>query len=160
MKTKERVLLHKGIDSVRRGRYAEAIEFYDRVLASSPESTETWNNKGVALYKLGRVEEALECYDRSLSIEPQNLDALRNKGFVFCSLERLEEALECYDRVLEAGGDAEDLEARATVLVGMGRLQEALSCLMEAVKRKPLERFEEEIEILHSMLAQSDSKRE
>lgn len=152
MNTKEKVLLHKGMDKVRRMQYEEALENFDRVLSMNPEITEAWNNRGVALFRLGRLDEAIDCYNKSLTLDAKNLDALRNKGLVLLSIGRLEEALECYNSVLMAGGVPEDMESRATVLAGMGRLEEALDCMFEAVKAKPIERFEDEIQALKQMI--------
>jgi tetratricopeptide (TPR) repeat protein len=118
MKTKEKVLIYKGMDKVKQGLYAEAAEIFDQVLSANPENTFAWNNRGVALFKADRPEEAIQSYDRSLEIDPENLDALRNKGFVLRSTGRLEEALECYAMVIKAGGNAKDMESLATVLVG------------------------------------------
>jgi tetratricopeptide (TPR) repeat protein len=154
MNTKEKVLIHKGMDRVRQKQFEEAVEIFDSILAANPKLPEAWNNKGVALFHLGKVEEALQCYDESLAQNPENLDALRNKGFVLKTAQRLEEALQCYDSVLEAGGEALDFEATATVLVGLGRLEEALQCLLKAAEMQPLDRFMEEIELLNGMIAQ------
>jgi tetratricopeptide (TPR) repeat protein len=154
MNTKEKVLVHKGMDMVKRMQFAEALETFDKVIGQNQEITEAWNNRGVALFRLGRVEDALESYNRALSLDPQNLDALRNKGFVLRCLGRLDEALECYNSVLKAGGDALDMEAMAAVLAGMGRPEEALQCMLQAIEIQPLERFEEEIEVLKTLVMQ------
>jgi tetratricopeptide (TPR) repeat protein len=154
MNTKEKVLVHKGMDMVKRMQFAEALETFDKVISQNQEITEAWNNRGVALFRLGRNEDALESYDRALSLDPQNLDALRNKGFVLRSMGRLNEALECYNSILKAGGDALDMEAMAAVLAGMGRPEEALQCMLQAIEVQPLERFEEEIEVLKTLVMQ------
>jgi tetratricopeptide (TPR) repeat protein len=154
MNAKEKVLIHKGMDKVKRMQNEEALEIFDNVLSMNNKIPEAWNNKGVALFQLGRIDESLECYDRSLTIDPMNMEAKRNKGFALVSLDRLQEALECYDSMLKSGGDALDMESKATVLLGLGRLQEALDCMMEAVKIMPISRFEEEIEVLISMIQQ------
>ena len=104
----------------------------------NPEIPEAWNNKGVALHRLGRAEEALECYERSLTIDPENMDALRNKGFVLRYLGRLEEALQAYDSVLQKGGEPLDMESTASVLAAMGRLEEALECMLLAREAAPI----------------------
>jgi tetratricopeptide (TPR) repeat protein len=158
MNTKEKVLIHKGMDRVRQKQFEEAVEIFDRVLAANPKLPEAWNNKGVALFRQGRVEEALQCYDECLAQNPENLEALRNKGFVLRAFGRLEEALQCYDSVLEAGGDALDFEATATVLVGLGRLDEALQCLFKAAEMQPLDRFMEEIELIKGMILQREAE--
>jgi len=158
MNTKEKVLIHKGMDRVRQKQFQEAMEIFDSVLAANPRLPEAWNNKGVALFHLGNIEEALQCYNESLAQSPENLEALRNKGFVLRIAQRLEEALQCYDSVLKTEGEALDFEATATVLVGLGRLEEALQCLFKAVEMQPLDRFMEEIELLKGMIVQREAE--
>jgi len=156
MNTKEKVLIHRGMDKVKRMEYEEALDIFDRVLVMNSQIPEAWNDRGVALFRLGRAEEALECYSRSLAIDPENLDALRNKGLVLRSLGDLKGALQAYESVLQKGGDAVDMESMAAVLAALGRLEEALSCLYQAIQTAPLERFEEEIEVLKNMILRRD----
>ncbi len=156
MNTKEKVLIHRGMDKVKRMEYEEALEIFDRVLDMNPQIPEAWNDRGVALFRLGRAKEALECYSRSLAIDPENLDALRNKGVVLRSLGDLEGAMQAYDSVLKKGGDAVDMESMAAVLAALGRLEEALDCLYQAMQAGPLDRFEDEIGVLKSMILQRD----
>jgi tetratricopeptide (TPR) repeat protein len=158
MNTKEKVLIHKGMDMVKRMQFQEAVEIFDRVLAMNSQIPEAWNNKGVALFRLGRLEDALICYESSLSIDPDNLEAMRNKGFVLRYLGRMEEALQTYDSVLQRGDEALDMESRATVLMAMGRLEEALDCLYQALRTQPLDRFEEEVRVLRGMIEQRDGQ--
>jgi tetratricopeptide (TPR) repeat protein len=157
MNTKEKVLIHKGMDRVRRMQYQEALEIFDKVLSMNSQLPEAWNNKGVALFNLGRMSEALDAYDKALALDPQYLEALRNKGFVLKRAGRLEEALICYNAVLEAGGDVLDLESKAEVLARLGRLKEALDCLMQAVAIKPNERFEEGIKVLKDLIQKEEA---
>ncbi|MFB3764014.1 MAG: tetratricopeptide repeat protein [Methanotrichaceae archaeon] len=152
MNTKERVLLHKGMDKVRRMQYEEAAEIFDRVVAINPDIPEAWNNRGVALFQLGRINEAIESYNKSLALDPNNLETLRNMGVLLLSICQFDEALECCEHVLKLGGEPEDMESKATALVGMGRIQEALDCMLLAVKAKPIQRFEDEIETLKQMI--------
>ncbi len=154
MNSKERALLHKGMDKVRQKKFEQALEIFDRVVASNADIPEAWNNRGVALFSLGRMDEALDSYDRSLALEGENLDALRNKAFVLRSLRRLEEALAAYDAVLQKGGDAYDLESAAVVLTGLGRLEEALNCLYLARDQISLGRLEDEIAAVKGLMEQ------
>ncbi len=152
MNSKVKVMLHRGMDRVRQKRYDEAVALFDQLLAENDQLSDAWNNRGVALFALGRLEEALESYDRCLSLDPENLDAMRNKAFSLRSSRRLQEALALYDRVLEKGGDGYDLEAAAAVLTGLGRLEEALNCLMLAKNTLPLERIEDEIGMVKGLM--------
>jgi tetratricopeptide (TPR) repeat protein len=156
MNSKEKVQIHRGMDKVKRMQFDDALQIFERLLEINPEIPEAWNNKGVALHRLGRAEEALACYERSLTLDPENMDAMRNKGFVLRYLGRLEEALQTYDSVLQKGGEPLDMEATASVLAAMGRLEEALECMLLAREAAPIERFEEEIEVLKNMMMQRD----
>lgn len=152
MNSKEKTLLSRGIDKVRQKKYEEALEVFERLLADNPDIPEVWNNRGVALFGLGRIDLSLESYERCLVIDPENLDALRNKGFLLRNQKRLEEALSVYDAVLQKGGDAYDMEATAAVLTGLGRLEEALNCLYLARDEMPLQRLEDEIEMVKRLM--------
>jgi tetratricopeptide (TPR) repeat protein len=153
MNSKEKVLIHRGMDKVKQKDYPAALEIFERVLAANPDIPEAWNNKGVALYGLGRIEEASESYDRCLALDPENLDAMRNKGFLLRNQKKLEEALQVYDSVLQKGGDAYDMESTAAVLTALGRLEEALNCLYLARESMPLDRLEEEIGMIQDMIS-------
>jgi len=152
MNSREKAMLHRGMDRVRQKRYEEAVAVFDQLLAENDQLSDAWNNRGVALFALGRLEEALDSYDRCLSIDPENLDAMRNKAFLLRSSRRLEEALSLYDRVLEKSGDGYDLEAAAAVLTGLGRLEEALNCLMLAKNTLSLMRLEDEIALVKKLM--------
>lgn len=152
MNSKEKILLNKGMDRVKRGRPEEALGYFDKILEANQENSDAWNNKGVALFYLGRGQEALEAYDRALALNPQDLEALRNKGFVLRALGKLEEALGVYQSLTTSGSDPLDLEAQATILVGMGRLEEALEAMMKAVSISRNERFEGEIGAIKAAL--------
>jgi tetratricopeptide (TPR) repeat protein len=153
MNSKEKVLIHRGMDKVKQKDFPGALEIFERVLAANPDIPEAWNNKGVALYGLGRIEEASESYERSLALDPENLDAMRNKGFLLRNQKKLEEALQVYDLVLQKGGDAYDMESTAAVLTALGRLEEALNCLYLAREAMPLDRLEEEIGMIQEMIS-------
>lgn len=153
MNSKEKVLIHRGMDKVKQKDFPGALEIFERVLAANPDIPEAWNNKGVALYGLGRIEEASESYDRCLALDPENLDAMRNKGFLLRNQKKLEEALQVYDSVLQKGGDAYDMESTAAVLTALGRLEEALNCLYLAREAMPLDRLEEEIGMIQDMIS-------
>jgi len=152
MNNKNKVLLHKGIDRIRQARFEEALEIFERVLASDSEIPEAWNNNGVAHFSLGHQDEALKSYDRCLALDPGNLDALRNKAFLLRSQKKLDEALQIYDIVLQKGGDAIDFESAAVVLTGLGKLEEALNCLYLALEKMPMDRLEKEIGAVKAMM--------
>ena len=86
---------------MRQARPAEAIEFYDRLLAMNPGMADVWNNRGYALQDLGKPGEALASYDRALSLRPRYGEALNNRAQLLLSHRRVGEAAETYARLLE-----------------------------------------------------------
>jgi len=152
MRSKEKVLLHKGMDRVKREEFQEAIEFFDQVLEMNPKNADAWNNKGVALYQMGDAEGALTSYDEALKADPESLEARRNRAFVLRAMARFEEALEAYEEIVVGEPEASDFRNLAAVLVGMGLLEEALGALMEAGHLEPSIAVEREIEALRRVM--------
>ncbi|UEC43044.1 MAG: TPR-repeat protein [Methanothrix sp.] len=152
MKSKEKVLLHKGMDRVKRGEFQEGIEFFDQVLEMNPKNADAWNNKGVALYQMGEAEGALTSYDEALKIDSENMEARRNRAFVLRAMGKFEEALEAYEEIVTGEPEACDFRNLAAVLVGMGLLEEALGALMESAHLEPSLAVEGEIEALRRLM--------
>ena len=55
-------LYNKGNAFVNLGRYNDAIEWYNRVLATNPDYHDALINKGVLIFNLGRVQMRLSVY--------------------------------------------------------------------------------------------------
>ena len=64
------------------GRFREAIELYDKVLAVDDRHEYAWNNKGLCLKNLGRYDEAKECYARAIDAVPASYRALINRAML------------------------------------------------------------------------------
>ena len=62
------------------GRFAEAVELYDRAVLHCPGSALIHFNRAVALEDQQRVKEAVASYERSLGIDPKLADAHFNIG--------------------------------------------------------------------------------
>ncbi len=61
------------------GRYAEAIEYYDRAIDIYSDYT-AWYKKGNVLFSMRRHEEAIECYDKVIEMNPNYANAWYSKG--------------------------------------------------------------------------------
>jgi tetratricopeptide (TPR) repeat protein len=68
-------ILKKGLSFLEDGKYEDALDCFEKILASNPNNADIWNKKGVALRSLGRYDEAIECFNKSLEIAPRDLDA-------------------------------------------------------------------------------------
>ena len=68
-------MLKKGMTFLDDGKYEDALECFEKVLATNPNNPDIWNKKGVALRSLGRYDEAIESFNKALEITPRDLDA-------------------------------------------------------------------------------------
>lgn len=68
-------ILKKGTMFLEDGKYEDALECFEKVLATNPNDPDIWNKKGVALRSLGRYDEAIESFNKALEITPRDLDA-------------------------------------------------------------------------------------
>lgn len=152
MHSKEKVLIHKGIDQVKAGEYEDGLNYLDRALEINPESSDALNNRGVALFHLDRIDEALENLDRAIAIDPENVDAMRNMAFILRSQGNLDHALAIYNAVIEKGVELFDLESKAAVLAGLGRMEEAVEVLKQALNISEEERIEEELAMILGLI--------
>jgi serine/threonine protein kinase len=91
----------KGISLANRGRYQQALSYYDKALEIDQTYSIAWYNKGFALSNLSRHQEAIACYDKALEVNPVFFEAWHNKGNDLFLLERYEEAMRCYNEVLK-----------------------------------------------------------
>jgi tetratricopeptide (TPR) repeat protein len=117
------------------GQVEEAITCHERSLAIDPRFDLAWANKAVALSALERLEEAIICYEQALTIDPYNTITWFNKGSVQAKAGRHDEAIACYDHILCQLDSRyyRAMLAKAESLKSLGRPQEALVCLDEAL---------------------------
>jgi tetratricopeptide (TPR) repeat protein len=64
------------------GRYAEAAEFYEQLLAFGPSNADVHNNLGLTLHYLGRSDEALARLREGVALDPENQRIWLTLGFV------------------------------------------------------------------------------
>jgi tetratricopeptide (TPR) repeat protein len=93
-------LLKSGETLYAEGDLANAIRYYNEVLAIEPNNTGAIYDKGLALDVLGKHEDAIIHYDMLLSVQPDNINALVNKGAALADMGNYQEAITYFDRVL------------------------------------------------------------
>ncbi|NJM15024.1 MAG: tetratricopeptide repeat protein [Bacteroidales bacterium] len=75
-------LFNQGNDWYLKGKYMEAIDLYDSLLAAGAESAELYYNLGNAWYKQGHYPKAILYYEKALLLNPGDEDVQFNLSFV------------------------------------------------------------------------------
>ncbi|HET9210964.1 MAG TPA: tetratricopeptide repeat protein, partial [Thermoanaerobaculia bacterium] len=125
------------------GRYSDAIPLLRDVFENTHDFRSA-NSLGNNYFQLGRIEEAIEAYKNAYAINPFPVVA-RNLGEAYEKVGRKEEARRWYehaipgfDRQILLGGErAELLSGRAYCVAKLGRYDEALQNIEEAMRLKP-----------------------
>jgi tetratricopeptide (TPR) repeat protein len=144
------------------GRSEDALDCYDKAIASAHRTNEVWrlrggstkavvhavpaerieaeawNSRGLILKAAGRYVDALHSYDAALEIDPRRADIWCNHGNALFALGRLPDALTSFDKAVGlAPRDKKSWCNRGVVLKALGRLGEAIKCYDTALQIDP-----------------------
>lgn len=132
------MLYNRGVVLAQLGRHSEAMESYDKVLATQSNHVNALFSRAGTLAGLRRYEEAIADFDRLLTVAPRHAEALTNRGTVLAQLGRDADALASFDRALAIAPDHANASTnRGIVLKKMLRHDEALASFDRALVRSP-----------------------
>ena len=63
-------MLEQGVSFCKLGKYGEAIECFEKALATDPCNMDLLNNNGNVLLLIGRLVDARKCFEKALEIDP------------------------------------------------------------------------------------------
>ena len=131
-------LLAQGDERMAQGAYAEAVNFYQELLALDSRHAVAHNNLGAALCKLGHYQEAEGAFRRAVGSRASYADAHCNLGTVLRWRGRLPESEQPLRRALKLKPNhLAALGNLGTTLTALGRLQEARIYFERALKVAP-----------------------
>jgi serine/threonine-protein kinase len=120
-----------------------SAEIYADLVERSPQYGE-FSNLGLAQFLLGRFGEAERSYRRAVALQPRNALAVLNLADACLLSGRRQEGLSLYSRVVElsrqdksAGSDWQLASVRAQSLAHLGRRDEAVAAVQEALRLAP-----------------------
>jgi protein O-mannosyl-transferase len=120
------------------GRYAEAIEQFQRSLRLNPDFVFARFNLAGALQEMGRFPEAMEEYERVIALDPILSLAYNNMGNILISEGHVSEAKQNYERALQYNPEFPDAHNNlGNILTHESRLPEALEQYNEALDLDP-----------------------
>jgi tetratricopeptide (TPR) repeat protein len=98
-----------------RGRYGEALKYFERILAKDSENILALRAAAYTKIKLSDIEGAENYYDRVLRLVPESYDDGYNYALVLFAMDKTDKAEEVllkYDLIIDANSDAVLLLAR------------------------------------------------
>ncbi|MBS13998.1 MAG: hypothetical protein CME19_20680 [Gemmatimonadetes bacterium] len=116
------------------GRFAEAIDHYQRAIAIRFDSEWAWLNLGGSLGGQRRLEEAEHAYRQALRYHPGLVDARERLAQLYVEQERFDEAVPILDRLITESDSTAHRYLRARVHYAVGEYQEALTHLRPSVR--------------------------
>ncbi|MDP7111586.1 MAG: tetratricopeptide repeat protein, partial [Myxococcota bacterium] len=122
-----------------RGRPAEALVHYDRILAADASAVHALVGKASALVSLERGDEARELIDRVLQVDPDNTYARTEAGIIAYNRGDLEHAEEHFLAAAERAGATATCphEGLGLVYLSQGRVEDASTSFETAIEIDP-----------------------
>jgi lipopolysaccharide biosynthesis regulator YciM len=139
-------LYTKGLNAMLAKRNAEAITFFQKVLAIDPNHVDTLLRMGISQLREKNTQEAVLLHQKALSFDPDNQEVMFSLASDYEEAKRFEDALQMYGKILSK--DASNL----TALIKMRDLYQRLNQweeLSEAQRKllaSPLMPSEQEVE--------------
>jgi len=87
------------------GRYAEALELFDRAIALDPRITRAHSGRGITLAQLGLPQDGYDAAQRALALEPGFANAYCVAGLCLHRMGKLEDAAAAYARAIDLASD-------------------------------------------------------
>ena len=117
------------------GRYAEALEFFDRALECDPHAKEVLVAVASTVDRLGLSREAILCCEQAIGEDNQFCDAWFIKGLAHFRLSEYRKSCACFEQLLN--NDRTHAEAwfmKGNCHYQLGELDEALCCYDETIR--------------------------
>ena len=113
------------------GRNSEAVGFYQKAVALSPQDASIHCNLGVALQELGRLDDAEASLRQAIALKPDLAEAYNNLGITLKKLRKLEEAEASYKKAIALKPDyATDHSNLGKTLRELNKFDESAVCIV------------------------------
>jgi Flp pilus assembly protein TadD len=131
-------LINLGIVRSGQGRREQALDLYQRAVASAPHDPQAHNNLGSMLAQLQRLEEAAVEFRAALELDPGHEASLLNLARYHRTQRRFDQAQQILERLLQRNpGRVEANLSLGEIFLEQGELQRCVEFMSQAVTRMP-----------------------
>jgi len=129
--------LNRGLIYKRLNQLNQAIEDYQQTIRIEPRMIEAYCNLGDALLEQQQVDNAIVAYQNALKLNSRHRNACHNLGNAYLEKENYQQALACYQNALAIHECPETLSNIGVALVGLNRIEEAITYHRKAIQADP-----------------------
>lgn len=131
-------LLDEALSHHRAGRYRQAEQLYQQILARDPHHAETHHLLGLIAYRTGQLDRAAALLARAIQEDPRQPTYWFNQGIVLQRQGQLDDAVASYERALALHPEyPEALSNLGTVFMEQCRLDQAATSYRRALVIRP-----------------------
>ena len=123
-----------GYDCMMGGDYEGAVENFTKAIEADPTQVYFYDDRGRAYANLGKYDEAITDYKTAIEIDPDYIFPYSDLAFAYYHKGDLESALESFTVALDIDPVGSTYNARADVYRQLGRYDEAMADIGEALR--------------------------
>ena len=126
--------LQQGISQARKGDYETAIDFFNKAIASNPQSAEAYYHRGLAYYNTGNPEQAIADYDSSLNLDSR-VNVYLSRAKAFLDLDKIQSSIIDLQVVFSLDPNCDKAyKLRANICLRLKEYERAIDYLKQAGK--------------------------
>jgi len=91
----------RGILFMNAGDLRQALNSFDKIVASAPNFAEGWNKRATVYYLMGDLKRSVLDIERTVALEPRHFGAFSGLGLIYMATGDDEAALRAFERVLQ-----------------------------------------------------------
>lgn len=150
----------KAVELAEAGRHAEALEYIQEYLGSSPKDAEALNDAGAILHCLGRSDEAINHLVKARNLQPDSAEIIWNLSETYLAAGKATEAMGFFDDMERMGIlNADVLNRAANMLLSDNNLSDAVKMLNWSLELLPAqEMLHPMIEVIRHKMAENNCK--
>jgi len=121
-----------------RENYKDALEVYEYLTGSYPETDTYWSRLGLVYFKMSQFSRAASAYERAVDINPGKPARLVNLGLCYEALGDLSRAITVLERALRLAPDApEYMTLLADLFIKDNKKEQAIAMLEKVLQIEP-----------------------
>jgi tetratricopeptide (TPR) repeat protein len=105
------ISMSRGTHAMQRSNFAEALAFFNDVVASAPNFAEGWNKRATVYYMMGQLDLSMLDVRSVLVLEPRHFGALSGMGLIFMQSGNYVRALQSFQKASKINPQMPNVQA-------------------------------------------------